>query len=167
MNENVDWGATLKRAAAINDADLQYTLRARFLDRAVTRLAGSGSGDGIAALATKWHRRIRSDNDCAATARCLLRSMPPDTCPREILQIIAEMHSEETDLIRVGHACASLAYDIMLRDMSRVAARAERVGTPADAGLPQRVAWMAYDAEQRAQMSDCAELTAISECTTQ
>ncbi|MDD4013321.1 MAG: hypothetical protein PHW14_03915 [Candidatus Omnitrophica bacterium] len=165
MSENVDWGATLKRAAAINDADFQYTLRAGFLDRAVTRLAGSGSGDGIAALATKWHRRIRSDSDCAATARCLLRSLPLDTCPRAILQIIAEMPSNETDLIRVGHACASLAYDITLRDMSTAQARAERAGTPADAGMPQRVAWMAYDAEQRAQMTDCAELTAISECT--
>lgn len=162
MSENVDWGATLKRAAAINDADFQYTLRAGFLDRAVTRIAASDSGDGIAALATKWYRRNRSDNDCAATARCLLRSMS-GTCPRAILQIIAEMHSDEVDLIRVGHACASLAYDITLRDLNRAQARAERVGTPADAGMPQRVAWMAYDAEQRAQVSDCADLTAMTQ----
>lgn len=166
MSEKVnrfDWLPALKRASEVANKDFRYTLCARFLNRAIARIAASDSDDGFAALAAKWFAPIRRDSDCAALAKYLLRSVSTDLYARPIIKIIAGIGTEEASISpeHVGRVCADAMMDIVLRDMCRVMARAERVGTHADTWAHDRIAVMAHYDEKRAQMSDCAELFAL------
>lgn len=166
MSEKVnrfDWAATLKGAAEVEDEDFRYALCARFLNRAIARIAASDSDEGFAPLAVRWFTRNRRDGDCATAARRLLRGVPSDTCAWAILEIVAGIDTEDASINpeHVGCACASIANDMALRDFSRAQTYAQRPGVPPDVLMPKRVASIAYHDEKRLQILDYMELRAV------